>query len=81
MEPATPWEAELDELYIRGSQELDRDERVRLYRRAQEIVAACVPLIYTAQAERLTAVRTVFGNTTSTLYPIFDDRYVYRTDQ
>jgi len=81
MEPATPWEAELDALYIRGSQALDRAERVRLYHRAQEIVAESVPLIYTAQTERLTAVRNVFGNTTPTLYGIFDDRYVYRTDQ
>ena len=81
MEPATPWEAELDALYIRGSQELDRAARVRLYHRAQEIVAEYVPLIYTAQTERLTAVRNVFGNTTPTLYGIFDTRYVYRTDQ
>ena len=30
-------------MYIRASQELDRDERVELYHRAQEIVAENLP--------------------------------------
>ena len=68
VEPATPWEAQIDELYIDASQELDHKERVRLYHRAQEIVAENVPLIYTTHRERLTAVRNVFGNSTPTLY-------------
>ncbi|MDE2892270.1 MAG: ABC transporter substrate-binding protein [Chloroflexota bacterium] len=79
-EPATDWEAELDDLYVRASQELDRELRFGLYHRAQEIVAENLPLIYTSHAERLTAVRNVFGNTTPTLYGIWDVRYVYRTD-
>ena len=54
-EPATEWETEIDDLYIRASQELDRDERVRLYRRAQAIAAENLPVIYTAQSERLSA--------------------------
>ena len=78
-QPATEWEAEIDALYIMGSQELDRDKRVALYHRAQEIAAENVPLIYTTHSERLTAVRNVFGNTTPTLYGLFDTRYVYRT--
>ena len=80
-EPATTWEAEIDDLYIRASQELDDEERVKLYRRAQAIAAENVPLIYTTQGERLTAVRNIFGNTTPTLYGIWDTRYLYRTDQ
>ena len=79
-EPATDWEAEIDALYINGSKELDRQERVALYHRAQEIVAENVPIIYTTLGERITAVRNVFGNTTATLYGLFDLRYVYRTD-
>ena len=46
-QPATNWEAEIDALYVRASQELDHDERVRLYHRAQEIAAENVPVIYT----------------------------------
>ena len=79
-EPATEWEAEIDELYINGSKELDRQKRVVFYQRAQEIVAENVPLIYTTLGERISAVRNVFGNSTATLYGLFDLRYVYRTD-
>ena len=80
-EPATEWEAEIDEIYIRGSQELDRERRVEYYHRAQEIVAENLPLIYTTLSERLSAVRNVFGNTTPTLYALWDIRYLYRSDQ
>ena len=79
-EPATAWEAEIDELYIKASQELDRDRRVAYYHRAQAIAAENVPVIYTTLTERLTAVRNVFGNTTPTLYGLWDIRYLYRTD-
>ena len=64
-QPATSWEAEIDDLYVRASQELDEDERIMLYRRAQTIAAENVPVIYTTQGERLSAVRNVFGNTTT----------------
>ena len=79
-QPATEWEAELDDLYIRGSQELDHERRVGIYHRAQEVAAENVPLIYTMLSERLSAVRNVFGNTTPTLYGVWDIRYLYRTD-
>ena len=80
-EPATDWEAEIDELYVKASAELDRGKRVEYYHRAQDLAAENVPVIYTTLAERLTAVRNVFGNTTPTLYAIWDARYIYRTDQ
>ncbi len=80
-EPATEWEAEIDRLYIEASRELDHDKRVRLYREAQAIAAANVPLIYTTLGERLGAVRDVFGNTTPTLYGYWDIRYLYRSDR
>ena len=79
-EPATDWEAKIDELYIMGSRELDRTRRVDLYHEAQEVAAENVPVIYTTLAERLSAVRNVFGNTTPTLYALWDIRYLYRTD-
>ena len=79
--PATDWEAEIDSLYVMGSQELDHERRVEHYRRAQAIAAEQLPVIYTALSERLSAVRNVFGNTTPTLYGIWDVRYLYRTDR
>ena len=80
-QPATRWEAEIDDLYVRAGQELDHAKRVELYRRAQEIAAENVPLIYTTRAERMSAIRNVFGNTTPTLYGLWDIRYLYRTDR
>ena len=80
-QPATLWEAEMDELYVMGSQELDRDVRVGHYQRAQEVAAENVPVIYTTLSERLTATRNVFGNVTPTLYALWDIRYLYRTDR
>ena len=79
-EPATRWEAELDSLFIRASQELDHEQRVRLYHEAQAIAASQAPVVYTTHSERLTAVRNVFGNLTPTLFGLWDIRYVYRTD-
>ena len=81
IEPATDWEAEIDELYVMGSQELDHAQRVQHYLKAQEVAAENVPLIYTSLAERLTATRNVFANATPTLYALWDIRYLYRTDQ
>ena len=79
-EPATEWEASIDELYIMASRELDRDKRVKLYHQAQEVASENVPVVYTTLSERLSAVRNVFGNTTPTLYALWDIRYLYRTD-
>lgn len=79
-EPATTWEAEIDSLFIRASQELDHEQRVTLYHQAQEIAADNAPVVYTTRSERLTAVRNVFGNLTPTLFGLWDIRYVYRTD-
>ena len=79
-QPATEWEAEIDELYIKASQELDYETRVGYYHRAQEIAAENVPVVYTTLSERLSAVRNVFGNSTPTLYGLWDIRYLYRTE-
>ena len=79
-EPATDWEAKIDELYIMAGRELDRDKRVDLYHQAQEIAAENVPVVYTTLSERLSAVRNIFGNMTPTLYALWDIRYLYRTD-
>ena len=80
-QPTTEWEAEIDDLYIRASQELDHDKRVEYYHRAQEIASENVPIIYMTLPERISAVRNVFGNMTPTLYSLWDIRYLYRTDQ
>jgi len=60
--PATPWEAELDEIFRKGAQELDPVKRKALYDRWQVIAAEQLPLIYTVVPESLTALRNRFGN-------------------
>ncbi len=79
-QPVTEWEAQIDEIYVTASQELDHEKRVDLYHEAQAIVAEKVPLIYLTLSERISAVRNVFGNTVPTIYGIWDIRYLYRTD-
>ena len=80
-QPATDWEAKIDGLFIRASQELNREKRIEYYHDAQELIAENVPLIYTTQGIRTAAVRNVFGNVTPTLFGLMDIRYVYRTDR
>jgi len=67
-EPVTEWEAEIDQIFNQGVQELDRDKRKQLYDRWQEIVAEKLPLIYTALPASIFAVRNKFGNLNPTPY-------------
>ncbi len=63
--PATPWEARIDQIFNTAVQELDRENRRKLYDEWQLIVSEQVPLIYTVLPDTLIAVRNKFGN----LYP------------
>lgn len=49
IEPASPWQIEIDEIFREAGQELDDEKRRAFYRRFQEIAAEEVPLIYTIQ--------------------------------
>ncbi|MFP4473902.1 MAG: ABC transporter substrate-binding protein [Candidatus Omnitrophota bacterium] len=60
--PATEWEARIDEIFVRGVQELDPQKRKELYDEWQVIVARRVPLIYTILGSNMFAVRDIFGN-------------------
>ena len=78
-EPATEWEAKIDELYVLAGRELDRDKRVDLYHQAQEIASENVGDLHDP-LRTTECVRNVFGNTTPTLYALWDVRYLYRTN-
>lgn len=67
-QPATRWEAEIDKIFNKGVQVLDRDRRKILYGRWQEIVADKLPLIYTVQSANIFAIRDKFGNLKPTSY-------------
>ena len=60
--PATPWEAEIDDLMKRQLVTLDYAARKRLYDRVQEIVAERLPLVCVAAPHVLIGAKTALGN-------------------
>jgi len=60
--PATPWEAEIDELMAKQAKTLDRAERKRLFDRVQQIMAEHVPVIPLVARNLLVAARRRVGN-------------------
>lgn len=67
-EPVTEWEAEIDKIFDEAAVELDSEKRKALYFRFQEIVMDKLPLIYTAHASSLFAIRDSVQNTHPTSY-------------
>lgn len=66
-EPATEWEARIDQLFDDGATTLDQDERQAIYYEWQEIVAEQVPLIYTVTQHSLMAIRNTVKNADPTI--------------
>ncbi|HAC64680.1 MAG TPA: peptide ABC transporter substrate-binding protein, partial [Cyanothece sp. UBA12306] len=54
------WEKEIEQLYLKGSQELDREKRKEIYTKAQELVSEYLPYIYLVNSYSLAAVRNRF---------------------
>jgi peptide/nickel transport system substrate-binding protein len=61
-EPATQWEARIDELFLKGATTSDYEERKKYYDQWQEIVADQVPVIYTAVADSIYGVSNTLKN-------------------
>jgi peptide/nickel transport system substrate-binding protein len=60
--PATPWEAEIDQLMQKQMVSLGYRPRKRLYDRVQEIIAQQLPIICLASPNVLTGARNGLGN-------------------
>ena len=67
-EPATDWEARIDELFTLGATTIPADQRKVYYDEWQEIVAEQLPFIYTVARNSLWAVRNTLHNTEVTAY-------------
>ncbi|MFO7814729.1 MAG: ABC transporter substrate-binding protein [Halanaerobiales bacterium] len=67
-EPATEWEARIDELFEKGASTVETEERVKYYNEFQEIVAERVPIVYTVTPNSLYAIRNNLKNTEPTAY-------------
>ncbi len=61
-EPATPWEAEIDQLLEQGSRELDTEKRRTYYWRIQEILHEQLPMIETVRQTRFSAYKLALQN-------------------
>lgn len=66
-EPATEWEARVDELFDIGAITLDQAERQAIYYEWQEIIAEQLPLIYTVTQDSLLAMRNTVQNADPTI--------------
>lgn len=51
------WEAEIDRLYVQGSQQLDENKRKAVYAEAQKLILTQVPFIYLVNPIAMSAVR------------------------
>jgi peptide/nickel transport system substrate-binding protein len=60
--PATPWEAEIDQIFSDGVKTVDTAKRKALYDRWQAIAAEQLPLIYLVTGDSLLAVRNRVQN-------------------
>ena len=61
-EPATPWEAEIDQLMRRQLSVMDRAERKRLFDRVQVIMAENMPFVFLVSPHVLTGGKRSLGN-------------------
>lgn len=67
-EPATDWEARLDELFEKGAKAVKTENRIKYYNEFQEIIADKLPVIYTVTPNSIYAVRESLKNTEVTAY-------------
>lgn len=61
-EPATPWEAQLDQLMENQMVELSYRKRKQLYDQAQEIIANNLPFVFLATPDILAGAKNSLGN-------------------
>lgn len=67
-EPATEWEARLDQLFTKGAAAIEIDKRKEYYDEFQEIITEKLPVIYTVTPNAIYAVRDNLKNTEVTAY-------------
>jgi peptide/nickel transport system substrate-binding protein len=60
--PATPWEAEIDQLMQKQLVTMNHQQRKKLYDRVQEIIAAELPVICLASPHILAGAQQELGN-------------------
>jgi peptide/nickel transport system substrate-binding protein len=74
--PATPWEAEIDQLLEQGAAEMDIKKRVPYYWRIQEIMHDQLPVIQTVLQIRYAAYKDTLKNYQPTPLGLYRSEYV-----
>lgn len=70
-EPATPWEAEIDQLLDQGARELDTQKRKTYYWRIQQILHEQLPMIQTVRQLEFVAYRKIIENYRPTVWGLY----------
>ena len=60
--PHRPWEAQLDDIFRKGAQEMDEAKRRDIYFGYQKIIGEQQPFIYTVVPDSISALRNKYGN-------------------
>lgn len=71
--PATPWEAELDQLMQKQLVTLNYQQRKKIYDRVQEVLAEQLPMIYLASPNILVGAQENLGN----FHPAIIEQYTF----
>lgn len=71
--PATPWEAELDQLMEKQLVTMNYQQRKKIYDRVQEILAQQLPMIYLASPNILVGAQENLGN----FHPAIIEQYTF----
>lgn len=69
--PATPWEAEIDQLLDQGSRELDTSKRPQYYWRIQQILHEQLPMIETVRQMHFEAYKRIVQNYRPTVWGLY----------
>jgi peptide/nickel transport system substrate-binding protein len=75
-EPATPWEAEIDQLLDQGSRELEPQKRRQYYLRIQEILHDQLPVIQTVRDLRFIAYKRYVQNLRPTVWGLYREELI-----
>jgi peptide/nickel transport system substrate-binding protein len=71
--PATPWEAQIDQLMQKQLVTLNYQQRKKIYDRVQEILAAQLPMIYLVSPNILVGAKEDLGN----FHPAIIEQYTF----
>jgi peptide/nickel transport system substrate-binding protein len=71
--PATPWEAELDQLMAKQLGTMNYQQRKKIYDRVQDILAQQLPMIYLASPNILVGAQENLGN----FHPAIIEQYTF----